>query len=189
MSKKLIVVRCPNCGGEPEFPEDMEIGHCMYCGSKVLIGEEEGSTHYHGDVYHYDSKTQNFDQLKYNKEELEKEIEGLIEDYQEQEEIVNELGQTWGDKLDSNREWAKYFILASVISLILSSYHTVCCSMIFIILLIAGIWMYFCSASDEYNEYSEASDNLEELEKETEKAIAEKEKEIEEIEKRMRDWK
>ena len=45
------------------------------------------------------------------------------------------------------------------------------------------------SSSDEYNEYSEASENLEELEKETEKAIAEKEKEIEEIEKRMRDWK
>lgn len=42
---KLIPAKCPSCGANLEFPEDMEVGHCMHCGGKVIIDRE---VHVHG---------------------------------------------------------------------------------------------------------------------------------------------
>ena len=42
---KLIPAKCPSCGAELEFPEGMEVGHCMHCGGKVIIDKE---VHVHG---------------------------------------------------------------------------------------------------------------------------------------------
>lgn len=42
---KLIPAKCPSCGAELEFPENMETGHCMHCGGKVIIDKE---VHVHG---------------------------------------------------------------------------------------------------------------------------------------------
>jgi DNA-directed RNA polymerase subunit RPC12/RpoP len=42
---KLIPAKCPSCAAELEFPENMEVGHCMHCGGKVIIDKE---VHVHG---------------------------------------------------------------------------------------------------------------------------------------------
>ena len=42
---KLIPAKCPSCGAELEFPENMEVAHCMHCGGKVIIDKE---VHVHG---------------------------------------------------------------------------------------------------------------------------------------------
>lgn len=42
---KLIPAKCPSCGANLEFPEGMELGHCMHCGAKVIIDKE---VHIHG---------------------------------------------------------------------------------------------------------------------------------------------
>jgi DNA-directed RNA polymerase subunit RPC12/RpoP len=42
---KLIPAKCPSCGANLEFPEGMEMGHCMHCGAKVIIDKE---VHVHG---------------------------------------------------------------------------------------------------------------------------------------------
>ena len=42
---KLIPAKCPSCAANLEFPEGMELGHCMHCGAKVIIDRE---VHVHG---------------------------------------------------------------------------------------------------------------------------------------------
>jgi hypothetical protein len=37
-----------NCGADLEFPDGLEIGHCMYCGSKIIIERAQPEIHYHG---------------------------------------------------------------------------------------------------------------------------------------------
>ncbi|MBA3045580.1 MAG: hypothetical protein KKH41_04585 [Candidatus Thermoplasmatota archaeon] len=44
---KLIPAKCPSCAANLEFPEGMEMGHCMHCGAKVIIDRE---VHVHGQV-------------------------------------------------------------------------------------------------------------------------------------------
>ena len=38
--KKLV---CPSCGGKLELPENLEVAHCMYCGTKLLLQESDAS--------------------------------------------------------------------------------------------------------------------------------------------------
>lgn len=44
---KLIPAKCPSCGANLEFPDNMDVGHCMHCGGKVIIDKE---VHIHGQV-------------------------------------------------------------------------------------------------------------------------------------------
>ena len=34
-------LRCPSCGGQLELSENLEIAHCMYCGTKTLLQEQD----------------------------------------------------------------------------------------------------------------------------------------------------
>jgi len=36
----MIELNCPSCGGQLELPENLEIAHCMYCGTKILIQDK-----------------------------------------------------------------------------------------------------------------------------------------------------
>ena len=36
-------LNCPSCGGQLEISESLEIAHCMYCGTKILLQEQEAS--------------------------------------------------------------------------------------------------------------------------------------------------
>ena len=37
----MIKLNCPNCGGHLEIPDNLEIAHCMYCGTRILLQENE----------------------------------------------------------------------------------------------------------------------------------------------------
>ena len=39
----MIELNCPSCGGQLELPENLEIAHCMYCGTKILIQDKDKS--------------------------------------------------------------------------------------------------------------------------------------------------
>jgi DNA-directed RNA polymerase subunit RPC12/RpoP len=184
---KLISAKCPSCGANLEFPEETEMGVCIYCGGKILISKSE--IHYHEDVHQY-YIANNFEQLKYNKDLLTQEIEELELQRQRAREYVNNLLLEWGAKVDSKKGWAKYFILAALGALILILVEVVCCSIIFISLLLIGIWIYFsASAPAEFNRYDDAKRRLSQLEIDINNQIAAKEKDIEEIERRMKSWK
>jgi len=39
----MIELNCPSCGGQLELPENLDIAHCMYCGTKILIQDKDKS--------------------------------------------------------------------------------------------------------------------------------------------------
>jgi DNA-directed RNA polymerase subunit RPC12/RpoP len=45
---ELVPARCVSCGADLEFPDGLDIGHCMYCGSKIIIERAQPEIHYHG---------------------------------------------------------------------------------------------------------------------------------------------
>ena len=47
---KLIAAKCPSCGADLEFPEHMEMGHCMHCGGKVIIAKPKLDVYHHGNI-------------------------------------------------------------------------------------------------------------------------------------------
>ena len=188
---ELIPAKCPNCGADLQFPEGMEVGHCIHCDGKVIIDKNEPApSHYHQDTHHhYESNNSNFEKLKYNKEQLEKEIEDLKIYYHHEKGNVDALGQEWLEASNSQKDWAKYFFIGAIVSLVFITYETLCCSGLFLILLIIGIWLYFfSSASTEYDAYSEAKKNFDQLTLKLLEDIKSKENELELLEQRMRDW-
>ena len=48
----LVLLKCPQCGGELQFEESREFGYCQFCGSKIMIEKEpiNNSTSFHSDV-------------------------------------------------------------------------------------------------------------------------------------------
>jgi len=188
---KLIPAKCPNCGADLQFPEGMEIGHCIHCGGKVIIDKNEPApTHYHQDThYYYDSKNVSFEQLDYNINLLEQEILQLRDVYIEKEESVNLLKKGHDVLVEEQKSWIKWCLLGAIISFILMGYNTICCSSLGIILIIIGIWTYgHASAPDEWKRYRDAKEELDELAKEILDEINKKRAEIEEIKQRKRDW-
>jgi len=35
----MINLKCPSCGGELSVPDNLKVARCLYCGSKILLGE------------------------------------------------------------------------------------------------------------------------------------------------------
>jgi len=35
----MIVLKCPSCNGDLELPDNLEVAHCLYCGTKILLKE------------------------------------------------------------------------------------------------------------------------------------------------------
>jgi tetratricopeptide (TPR) repeat protein len=40
----MIVLKCPSCNGDLELPDNLEVAHCLYCGTKILLKESNSST-------------------------------------------------------------------------------------------------------------------------------------------------
>jgi len=40
----MIALKCPSCNGDLELPDNLEVAHCLYCGTKILLREEYRST-------------------------------------------------------------------------------------------------------------------------------------------------
>lgn len=38
----MIKLTCPSCNGTLELPDNMDIAHCLYCGTKILLRENSG---------------------------------------------------------------------------------------------------------------------------------------------------
>jgi DNA-directed RNA polymerase subunit RPC12/RpoP len=50
---KMQKLSCPSCGSHLELPENLEVAHCLYCGTKILLREPETSKEgLNTDVYH-----------------------------------------------------------------------------------------------------------------------------------------
>ena len=37
----MKILNCPTCGGHLELPDNLELAHCMYCGSKILVQDND----------------------------------------------------------------------------------------------------------------------------------------------------
>src|SRR6266508_3622866 len=37
---QMLKLACPTCGANLELPEQLDIAHCMYCGSKIILRSE-----------------------------------------------------------------------------------------------------------------------------------------------------
>ncbi|MBI5001665.1 MAG: hypothetical protein HZB92_09145 [Euryarchaeota archaeon] len=44
MTLNLVPAVCPKCGADLEFPEGLPIGHCMYCGSKIILIDSDNQS-------------------------------------------------------------------------------------------------------------------------------------------------
>ena len=50
----LTKLNCPECGAELQIPDNLAIAHCIYCGSKVVLGQEVTSgAHAQQECSHY----------------------------------------------------------------------------------------------------------------------------------------
>ena len=66
---KRIPAKCPSCGANLEFPEDMDVGHCMHCGGKVFASGPE--------VVHHHYEGSDFNKLEYNRDVMVNEIASI----------------------------------------------------------------------------------------------------------------
>ncbi len=41
---ELVAAKCPQCGADLEFPDTIDVGHCMYCGGKVIVEKKIAET-------------------------------------------------------------------------------------------------------------------------------------------------
>src|SRR3990170_7413606 len=39
----MIKLICPSCNGELELPDNLNIAHCLYCGTKILLNQNSNS--------------------------------------------------------------------------------------------------------------------------------------------------
>lgn len=60
---KMIPVKCPECGASIEIDKERSFGFCSYCGSKVIINNEN------------EQIIRNIDEAAIKKSEVEKELE------------------------------------------------------------------------------------------------------------------
>jgi len=37
----MIRLICPSCGAQLELPDNLELAHCIYCGTKVVLQDHE----------------------------------------------------------------------------------------------------------------------------------------------------
>src|SRR5271157_2919356 len=37
----MIKLTCPSCGGMLELPDNLDVAHCMYCGTKIILEQSD----------------------------------------------------------------------------------------------------------------------------------------------------
>lgn len=40
----MIKLTCPSCNGSLELPDDMNVAHCLYCGTRILLNEDKNTS-------------------------------------------------------------------------------------------------------------------------------------------------
>lgn len=53
----MVMLKCPQCGGELQFEDDREFGFCQYCGAKVMIEKNANINSFRSDVININYNT------------------------------------------------------------------------------------------------------------------------------------